>query len=52
MKKKERNPSYNGYEKKFVERKNEEFWIKLGYNPSYYNFYNDELRWSICCEFN
>ena len=48
---KERNPSYNGYEK-FGDKENEEFWIKLGYNPSYYNFYNDGLRWSTCCEFS
>ena len=38
--------------KKFGDKENEEFWIKLGYNPSYYNFYNDGLRWSTYCEFN
>lgn len=27
-------------------------WMKKGYNPSYYNFYNDGLRWSTCCEFS
>ena len=48
---KERNPSYNGYEK-FEDKENEEFWIKLGYNSSYYNFYNDGLRQSTCCEFS
>ena len=48
---KERNPSYNGYER-FGDREREEFWIKRGYNPSYYNFYNDGLRWSTCCEFS
>lgn len=30
----------------------EEYWIEKGYNPSYYNFYNDGLRWSTCCEFS
>ena len=34
------------------DREREEFWIKRGYNPSYYNFYNDGLRWSTCCEFS
>ena len=48
---KERNSSYNGYER-FGDREREEFWIKRGYNPSYYNFYNDGLRWSTCCEFS
>ena len=27
-------------------------WIEKGYKPSYYNFYNDGLRWSTCCEFS
>lgn len=27
-------------------------WREKGYNPSYYNFYNDGLRWSTCCEFS
>ena len=48
---KERNSSYSGYER-YGDRKNEEFWIKRGYYPSYYNFYNDGLRWSTCCEFS
>lgn len=48
---KTRNPSYKGYEQ-FGDRKREEFWIERGYNPSYYNFYNDGLRWSTCCEFS
>ena len=48
---KERNSSYNGYER-FGDREREEFWIKRGYNPSYYNFYNDGLRWATCCEFS
>lgn len=48
---KTRNPSYAGYEQ-FGDRKREEFWIERGYNPSYYNFYNDGLRWSTCCEFS
>ena len=48
---KTRNSSYAGYEQ-FGDRKREEFWIERGYNPSYYNFYNDGLRWSTCCEFS
>ena len=48
---KERNPSYSGYEK-FGDKEREKFWIERGYNPSYYNFYNDGLRWSTCCEFS
>ena len=23
-----------------------------GYNPKYYNFFNDGMRWSTCCEFS
>ena len=30
----------------------EGYWREKGYNPSYYNFYNDSLRWSTCCEFS
>ena len=30
----------------------EGYWREKGYNPSYYNFYNDGLRWSTCCEFS
>lgn len=48
---KERNPSYSGYEK-FGDKEREKFWIERGYNPSYYEFYNDGLRWSTCCEFS
>ena len=48
---KERNPSYNGYER-YGDKEREEFWIERGYNPSYYEFYNDGLRWSTCCEFS
>ena len=48
---KTRNPSYVGYER-YGDREREVFWIERGYNPSYYNFYNDGLRWSTCCEFS
>ena len=48
---KERNSSYNGYER-YGDKEREEFWIERGYNPSYYEFYNDGLRWSTCCEFS
>ena len=48
---KERNPAYKGYER-YGDKENEKFWIKRGYYPSYYNFYNDGLRWSTCCEFS
>lgn len=48
---KERNSSYNGY-KRYGDKEREEFWIERGYNPSYYEFYNDGLRWSTCCEFS
>ena len=47
----EKNPSYLGYER-YGDTANEEFWIERGYKPSYYNFYNDGLRWSTCCEFS
>ena len=47
----EKNPSYLGYER-YGDIANEEFWIERGYKPSYYNFYNDGLRWSTCCEFS
>lgn len=48
---KRRKSSYSGYEK-FGDKEREKFWIERGYNPSYYNFYNDGLRWSTCCEFS
>ena len=48
---KTRNPSYVGYGR-YGDREREAFWIERGYNPSYYNFYNDGLRWATCCEFS
>ena len=48
---KTRNPSYVGYGR-YGDREREAFWIEQGYNPSYYNFYNDGLRWATCCEFS
>lgn len=44
------NYRYLGYTRYGDSR--EEYWIEKGYNPSYYNFYNDGLRWSTCCEFS
>ena len=31
---------------------NEGYWKDKGYNPEYYNFFNDGMRWSTCCEFS
>lgn len=28
------------------------FWKEKGYNPEYYNFFNDGMRWSTCCDFS
>lgn len=42
---------YHGYSE-YGDREREQFWIARGYKPSYYNFYNDGLRWSTCCEFS
>ena len=30
----------------------EQFWKDRGYNPEYYNFFNDGMRWSTCCCFS
>lgn len=30
----------------------EGYWRDKGYNPEYYNFYSDGLRWSTCCDFS
>ena len=30
----------------------EDYWRKRGYNPEYYNFFNDGMRWSTCCDFS
>lgn len=30
----------------------EAYWIERGYKPEYYNFFNDGMRWSTCCEFS
>lgn len=30
----------------------EDYWKEKGYNPEYYNFFNDGMRWSTCCEFS
>lgn len=30
----------------------EGYWKDKGYNPEYYNFFNDGMRWSTCCEFS
>lgn len=30
----------------------EQYWKDKGYNPEYYNFFNDGMRWSTCCEFS
>lgn len=29
----------------------EKYWIDKGYEPEYFNFFNDGMRWSTCCEF-
>lgn len=47
----DKNPNYQGYER-YGDRCNEKIWKEKGYNPSYYNFYSDGLRWSTCCEFS
>ena len=44
------NPTYCGY--KICGDSHEKVWKEKGYNPSYYNFYSDGLRWSTCCEFS
>lgn len=41
---------YYGYSMYKDPHENE--WIEKGYKPSYYNFYNDGLRWSTCCDFS
>ena len=45
-----RGKGYQGYTRYGDSR--ERYWREKGYNPSYYNFYNDGLRWSTCCEFS
>lgn len=30
----------------------EQYWIDKGYEPEYFNFFNDGMRWSTCCEFS
>ena len=45
-----RGKGYQGYTHYGDSR--EVYWREKGYNPSYYNFYNDGLRWSTCCEFS
>ena len=30
----------------------EQYWRDKGYNPEYYNFFNDGMRWSTCCCFS
>ena len=30
----------------------EQYWRDKGYNPEYHNFFNDDMRWSTCCEFS
>ena len=30
----------------------EDYWRKRGYNPEYYNFFNDGMRWATCCDFS
>lgn len=47
---KSRGKGYQGYTRYGDSR--EGYWREKGYNPSYYNFYNDGLRWSTCCEFS
>lgn len=29
----------------------EQYWIDKGYEPEYFNFFNDGMRWSTSCEF-
>ena len=29
----------------------EGYWIDKGYKPEYFNFFNDGMRWSTCCDF-
>lgn len=45
----QRNPDYFGY-RRFGDSHEEE-WRTRGYSPNYFNFFNDGLRWSTCCEF-
>lgn len=45
-----RGKGYQGYTR--YGDPHEGYWREKGYNPSYYNFYNDGLRWSTCCEFS
>lgn len=60
------NPGWSGKEYEEWERKEhglypqylmykdpyENYWREKGYNPEYYNFFNDGMRWSTCCDFS
>ena len=45
-----KNYNLSSYKRYGDER--EKYWIDKGYEPEYFNFFNDGMRWSTCCEFS
>lgn len=43
---------HNGLPSYILEDPFKSYWIKKGYNPKYHEFFNDDMRWSTCCEFS